>query len=137
MGPSSRNQGDYLRRCPGRDKQNGWWGVDRWAWGSDRHMPSTQETMFKNTHAEINPPDPRHGKLITMNAAAESKLGLWLSKKKKKRKREPQLTVPNFSLSAISSSPILGVTSAGPTATLNDGRCEEEPARNTPRQIQQ
>ena len=85
MGPSCRNQGDHLRRCPRRDKQNGWWGVDRWAWGSDRHMPSTQETMFKNTHAKINPPEPRHGKLITMNAAAESKLGLWLTKKKKKR----------------------------------------------------
>ena len=100
MGSSSRNQGDHLRRCPGKDKQNGWWGVDRWAWGSDRHMPSTKETMFKNIHAEIKSPERRHGKLITMNAAAESKLGLWRSKKKR-RKHERQLTVPDFSLSQL------------------------------------
>ena len=63
----------------------GWWGVDRWAWGSDRHMPSTQETMLKNIHAEINFPEPRHGKLITMNAAADPS---WVFGSQKKTKEK-------------------------------------------------
>lgn len=54
--------------------------MDRQAWGSDRHMPSTQETMFKNTHiAEF--PRTSCGKFIATNTTKEFKLGLWLSKK--------------------------------------------------------
>lgn len=102
---------------------NDGWGVDRWAWGSDRHMPSTQDTVFKNIHAQINSPVPRHRKLITMNTAAEFKLGLWLPKI---RGENLWLTVLNSSLSTIPFSPIPkaepGNSKAnlqGPAATLS------------------
>lgn len=110
-------------------------GVDRWAWGSDRHMPSTQDTVFKHIHAHINSPVSGHGKLITMNTAAEFRLGLWLFKK---GGENLWLTVPNSSLSAIPFSPIpeaeRGNSKAnlqGPAATLSWGRYEELLAQKT------
>lgn len=100
-GPGPRGNrallGSHFGRCWGwTDGQNEGRGVDRQAWGSDRHMPSTLEINLQDTHTQRNSPEPRHGTLRTTVAAGGFKLGLWLRKQGKSDKF--WLTVPNLGL---------------------------------------